>query len=243
MIWMPVLVNDINYKLYITYIFIQAHFFGLSEKKSEIWCSSCADHSDPVGGGKSLPRPSPKFSHMEEMKLMALWKSMTIWNFGHIGHTFGYVICLYIFRHAVPRCDSCLVPWPNPINIEKKMCDHLWISRSFQLISIMPFSCWAECWNGEKSSLHPGCLPSTAWRRHEGLLLRAIFNNVTVSAAEGQNTGYISSQASWQSSNMCSSWLVSKFGAWLGVPPRVCDKANNSFDGPRRSTAPPFHHT
>ena len=119
------------------------------KKKSEIWCSSCADHSDPMGGGKSLPRPSPKFSHMEEIKLMALWKSMTIWNFGHIGHAFGYVICLYIFRHAVPRCDSCLVPWPNPINIEKNMCDHLWISRSFQLISIMPFSCWAECWNGE----------------------------------------------------------------------------------------------
>ena len=104
---------------------------------------------------------------------------------------------------------------------------HVWSSVNIKIISVdfnHAFFVLGWVLKRWKSSLHPGCLPSTAWRRHEGLLLRAIFNNVTVSAAEGQNTGYISSQASWQSSNMCSSWLVSKFGAWLGVPPGFVTK-------------------
>ena len=64
MIWMPVLVNDINYKLYITYIFIQAHFFGLSEKNQKFDV-----HPAQI---IAIPWEEGNLCHREEMKLMAL---------------------------------------------------------------------------------------------------------------------------------------------------------------------------
>ena len=79
-----------------------------------------------------------KENHSRHGQAKLLWdmfshrKFMSIW---HFCHAVGYATFL-----DMPGCDSCLVPWPDPINIEKQ---HGWMSRSFQLISIMPVSlCW-----------------------------------------------------------------------------------------------------